>query len=91
MAENKENILSQDVTISNREKINITGVLEILSSTDKEINLKLETSYMQIVGEKLTILELKPEQKLLCAKGLVYALNYHSKHTKKSFFGKVFK
>ena len=91
MAENKEILGSQDVSITNREKITVSGVLEIISSTDKEINLKLENSFLQIVGEKLTILKLEPEQKFLCVKGFVVGLSYQTKHTKKTFFGKVFK
>ncbi len=91
MADNKESVLIHDVVVNNREKITISGVLEIISSTDKEINLKLENSFMQIVGEKLTILKLEPEQKLLCVKGWLNGLNYQNKHTKKSFLGKVFK
>ena len=91
MAENKEIAISQDVSITNREKITVTGVLEIISSTDKEINLKLENSYLQIVGEKLTILKLEPEQRFLCVKGFVVGLSYQTKHNKKTFFGKVFK
>ena len=91
MAENRDISISQDVNILNREKIIVTGVAEIISSTDKEINLKLENSFMQIVGEKLTILKLEPEQKVLCIKGFVVGLTYHTKHKKKTFFGKVFK
>ena len=90
--ENKQQIFkSQLVNIFNREKIDITGVLEVVSSSEKEINLKLENANLQIFGNKLTILKLIPEEKLLSAVGVINGLNYVNKFTKKSFLGKVFK
>lgn len=91
MSENKIVTVCQDVQIFNREKITVSGVLEILSSTDKEIYLKLENSFMQISGNKLSIVELDAQAKTFSANGLIDGLAYHAKQTKKSFFGKVFK
>ena len=81
----------QIVNIFNRSRIDATGILEIISSTDKEIYAKLEDSVMLIVGEKMTITKLIPEEKLLSVSGVIKGVNYVEKLTKKSFLGKVFK
>ncbi len=79
------------VEILSREKINIVGAVEVLSSTDKEATIKLEDGYMVICGVGLTILKLIPEAKELSFEGKIEGIKYISKLTKKSFFGKVFK
>ena len=91
MDENKQEISFEQVNIYNRERIDVSGVIEVLSSTDREINVRLEKSFMQIVGEKLTITKLVPEQKLFTVNGKINGLSYSGEHSKKSFFGKVFK
>ena len=81
----------QIVNIFNRSRIDATGILEIISSTDKEIYAKLEDSVMFIVGEKMTITKLIPEEKLFSVSGIIKGVSYVEKLTKKSFLGKVFK
>ena len=51
----------QYVNILNRERIDISGVLEVISSTDKEIYVRLDDSVGVVVGEKMTITKLVPE------------------------------
>lgn len=91
MDESKVNLKQEIVNIYNRERLDITGVIEIISSTDKEINAKMEDSYLQILGEKLTISKLIPDEKLLSVNGKINGLSFSGKHTKKSILGKVFK
>lgn len=79
------------VTIYEREKLEITQAIEIISSTDKEIYVKLEDEIMQILGESLKINKLVPENKVLSISGKINGLNYISKSSKKSLFKKVFK
>lgn len=87
----KNIINNQLVNIINRKNIELTGVLEILSSTGSEIMIKLENSYMKITGENLTILKLAPEEKSLKVSGFINGINYLTKLTTKSIFKKVFK
>ena len=87
----KSLLKNHSVSISGRDKIEVLGVSEIFSSTDKEIYAKLEDSVMLIVGEKMTITKLIPEEKLLSVSGIINGVNYVEKLTKKSFLGKVFK
>ena len=79
------------INIFDRQKIEIQGALEIISSTEKEIYVKLLSGIMLIFGEGLTIQKLLPEEEMLVVSGRVDGVNFKSKQTKKSLFGKVFK
>jgi hypothetical protein len=79
------------INIFDRQKIEIQGALEIISSTEKEIYVKLLSGIMLILGEGLTIQKLLPEEEILVVSGRVDGVNFKSKQTKKSLFGKVFK
>lgn len=79
------------LTIFEREKLEITQAVEIVSSTEKEIFVKLEKDVLQILGEGLKINKLIPESKTLSVSGKINGINYISKLNKKSLFKKVFK
>lgn len=81
----------QYVNILNRERIEISGVLEVLSSTDKEIYVQLDDVVGIVTGEKMTITKLVPEDKLLSVSGKIMGIIFQSKLQKKSFLKKVFK
>ncbi|MBQ8425771.1 MAG: hypothetical protein IJX17_07160 [Clostridia bacterium] len=91
-----ENISNVDVKINtvniyNREKMEVTGVVEVLSSTETEIIARIFDQIMVIVGKGLRVSKLVPEEKFLCIVGNINGLKYESKVNKKSFLGKVFK
>lgn len=83
--------MEHSLTIFEREKIEVAQAVEIISSTEKEIYVRLEKDILQIVGDKLKINKLIPEEKMLSVSGRVDGLKYISKLTKKSLFKKVFK
>ena len=82
---------NQKVEIINRKTINIVGVDEVVSSTDKEVFVKIEKETAQILGDGLKIVKLLPEEKMLIVSGKINGIVYSSKQSKKSFLGKVFK
>ena len=82
---------NHSLVIYNREKIEVGDVLEILSSTEKEIYVKLSSEILQIFGERMKINKLSPDDKSLCVNGRINGVNYISKVAKKSFLKKVFK
>lgn len=88
MSEEKKPLV---VNIFDKARLDATGVVEIVSSTDKEIYVKLEDSTMAIFGEKMTITKLIPNEKMLSVSGVILGVSYLSKPTKKAFFSKVFK
>ena len=79
------------INIFDRQRIETFGVKEVVSSTEKEVYVKLSDGFMQIVGVGLTITKLVPEEETLFVSGQINGLNFISKMTKKSLFGKVFK
>jgi hypothetical protein len=79
------------VNILEKQKVEVVGVVEVLSSTDKEVAVKLEDSFMYIFGSGMTVSKLSPEEEFLVVSGNISGLKYEEKRTKKSFFGKVFK
>ncbi|MBP3581681.1 MAG: YabP/YqfC family sporulation protein [Clostridia bacterium] len=88
--DNKDNIVHQ-VSIFDRKKMDIVGAVEVLSSTEKEVHIKLQDGFMKITGERLTIQKLIPNEFLLSLSGEIGGIGYSSRLTKKSFFKKVFK
>lgn len=79
------------VNILNKEKIEIVGAMEVISSTEKEIIARLQDFLIVVSGAKLSISKLVPEEQLLVATGNILGLRYESKLSKKSFLKKVFK
>lgn len=79
------------VIVDGRDKIEVTGAVEVLSSTEKEIVAKLQDSFIFILGTGLSITKLAPEETILCASGNISGLKYENRLTKKSFLKKVFK
>lgn len=79
------------VNICAREKIEVVGVIEVLSSTEKEVTAKLEDGFMVISGSGMTISKLVPEEEFLIVSGNINGIKYETKANKKSFLGKVFK
>lgn len=83
--------IMQKIEIVNRQSIDIFGAEEVLSSTEKEVFVKLDKDILQVLGEGLKIVKLMPEDKKLVINGKVNGFMFSSKMTKKSLFGKVFK
>ena len=77
----------KSINIFERQKIEVFGALEIISSTEKEIYIKLVDGIMLISGEGLTILKLFPEEETLIVSGRIDGVNFKSKMSKKSIFG----
>ena len=86
-----KNCMGQNVNIFNREKIEVSGVVEVLSSTDKEVFLKLDGVIACITGEKMKIVKLLPEEKLLLVSGVILGISFKNKIQKKSILKRVFK
>ena len=83
--------VNHTLSIFNRERLDVTSALEILSSSEKEVFVRLEKEVLQILGEDLKINKLIPESQTLSVTGKINGINYISKMAKKSIFKKVFK
>lgn len=90
MSEVKEQT-NEIINILSRKKIEITSVIEVLSSTENEVVAKLVNDYICVYGHGLKITKLSPEEKQLILAGDIFSVQFVSKLNKKSFFKKVFK
>ena len=79
------------VNIFDREKIDIVGAIEVVSSTETEVIAKVNDFVMVVYGKDLRVAKFVPEEIFLGITGNIDGVKYESKAQKKSFFGKVFK
>ncbi len=82
---------AHSISIENRLRTVITAVSEVISATEKLVNLKLEDGAMQIAGNDLKINKLSIEEKLLILDGTINELKYLNTPSGKSFFKRIFK
>ena len=79
------------IQIYDRKKIDVVGIKEVVSSTEKEVYVKLLDGVMKIVGSGLTIQKLVPEEEILVISGQIDGVSFQTKMTKRSILGRVFK
>ena len=76
--ENKEHTLMLD----NRKKLSVTGVIEVVSATDKTIVAKTIDKTLFVVGTELRVSKLNLEETLLMVEGVVDTIKYQGQQTK---------
>ena len=85
----------QNIILENREKLNISGVLDVLSFDDQIIIVETELGLLTIKGENLKINKLNLDTAEVVLDGLVSSLAYsHADAMKKNatgFISKIFK
>jgi len=86
----KEEILNHIVTIENNRKIMLTGIVEVVSATDKTIIAKTQNKTLNINGYNLRVSKLNPEENLLIIEGEINELKYIVKAKSKNFFKRIF-
>ena len=89
---NKENIKKQvhEITLSSREKISISGVVEVVSAQDNAVCVKTNMGNLQIQGTGLRVDKLSLDDGVLMVDGKVNGIKY-SGGEKKNFFARLFK
>ena len=83
-----------NVMVESREKLNITGVRDVVSFDESTIILSTELGGLVLKGTNLHINKLNVEDGNLNIEGYVTALNYTDKNDKQksgSFFSNIFK
>ncbi len=93
MDEIKQGNSFQNIFLENREKLNITGILDVLSFDDQTIIIETELGLLTIKGENLKINKLSLDTSDFAVDGEIQSLNYsdHESLTKKGFISKLFK
>lgn len=89
------NNIIQNIVLENREKLSISGVLDVLSFDDQIIILETDLGLLNVKGENLKINKLSIDTSEVIVEGNIGALNYSDKDLGKkgggSLLGKIFK
>lgn len=72
----KNNLTYQNIILENREKLNVTGVLDVFSFDDQMIIVQTELGLLSIKGENLKISKLSLDTSDFVVEGNVISLNY---------------
>lgn len=91
---NQSNATLQNIILENREKLSISGVLDVLSFDDQIVILETQLGLLTVKGENLRINKLSLDTEEVIIDGEIYNLGYSEKDsTQKSggIFNKIFR
>ena len=94
MSSSVNNNIIQNIILENREKLTISGVLDVLSFDDQIVILETELGLLSIKGENLKINKLSIDTGDIIVEGDIINLGYSEKDIDRkngSIFGKIFK
>lgn len=82
-----------NIIMENREKVAVTGVLDVISFDEDVIVIETEMGILIIKGENLHVNSLNLEKGNMDIDGSVFCLNYDEKGhgERNSLFGRIFK
>lgn len=92
--EERKNNLTSNLTLENRNKLQIDGVIEVIRFNDTEIFLNTELGTLLIKGEELKMNKLDVQKGDVIITGTINSCVYSSKEKSKngnSVFSKLFK
>lgn len=84
----------QNIILENRKKLNISGVLDVLSFDDQIVILETELGLLTVKGEDLHINKLSIDTSEVIIEGEISSLTYSNKELEKkssNLLGKIFK
>lgn len=90
---NNNNII-QNIILENREKLSISGVLDVLSFDDQIVILETQLGLLTVKGENLRINKLSLDTEEVIIDGEIYNLGYSEKDIDKKaggIFNKIFR
>ena len=91
---NSINNVIQNIILENREKLSISGVLDVLSFDDHVVILETELGLLTVKGDNLRINKLSLDTAEVIIDGEIYNLGYSEKDTIQKtggFLNKIFK
>ena len=84
----------QNVILENRNKLSISGVLDVLSFDDQIVILETELGLLTVKGENIKINKLSIDTSEVIVEGEISSIGYSEKNTSdkdSSFIRKIFK
>ncbi len=95
LEENKmvNNTTFQNLVLENREKLSISGVIDVLSFDDQVVIVETELGLLTVKGENIRINKLSIDTSEVVVEGEINNLAYSEKEVEKkgSLLGKIFK
>jgi len=88
------NSVIQNVVLENREKLSISGVLDVLSFDDQVVIVETELGLLTVKGDNLRINKLSLDTSEVVVEGEIYNLAYSENDLDKKssgILGKIFK
>lgn len=85
--------LIQNLILENREKLSVSGVLDVLSFDDQVVIMDTELGMLTVKGENLRINKLSIDTSEVILEGNIYNMSYSEEHSdnKSGFLSKIFK
>jgi len=83
----------QNLVLENREKLNVSGVNDVLSFDDQVVIIETELGMLTVKGENLKINKLSIDTSEVIVEGSISNLSYsnHQAKNEGGFLGKIFK
>lgn len=85
----------QNIILENREKLTISGVIDVLSFDDQVIIVETDLGLLTVKGENIRINKLSLDTTEVIVEGKIFSLSYSEKNLDKNsaggFLGKLFK
>ena len=84
----------QNLILENREKLNVSGVLDVLSFDDQVVIIETELGLLTVKGEDLRINKLSTDTEEVIIEGNIFNLSYSERNNtnkEASIFSKIFK
>lgn len=95
VVQNNSNNIIQNLILENREKLTITGVVDVLSFDDQIVIVETQLGLLTIKGEELRINKLSLDSSEVIIDGEIFNLGYSeagmNKQSSGSILGKIFK
>lgn len=94
VVQNNSNNIIQNLILENREKLTITGVVDVLSFDDQIVIVETQLGLLTIKGEELRINKLSLDSSEVIIDGEIFNLGYSeagmNKKSSGSILGKIF-
>ena len=82
---------AHSVHIEERRLISMTGVIDVDSFCEKQVQLLTEAGILHIEGEELRVTKLDLDGGVVMLEGVFYAMEYEDNEPKASKWGKLFR